>query len=166
MAFPTLVGDVLTNPATGERDFPFRSWAAAHSFVYPESAEGFFCQCGSAAEAFFARPFVWTFLGEIKYPKVNLAVTKEFTFELQARAASYWVDAVVGDGHSSLAIEIDGVAYHHRSQEQIAGDYLRQRLIVLLGHTVIRFTAQEVFTSGKECWRQVFEILKSRRSRA
>jgi very-short-patch-repair endonuclease len=162
MAFPTMIGEVLLDP-TGERAFPFRSWAAKTGFVYPESAESFYCQCGSAAEAFFVRAFIAHHFGEgIKYPKVNLAVADALTFELQARCANYSIDALVGDGKSSLAIEIDGVAYHHRSQDQIADDCLRQRRIVLKGHTVIRFTAREVFRGAPECWRQVMEILAAR----
>lgn len=163
MAFPTLVGEVLLSPETGARVFPFRSWAAENGFAYPESAEPFFCQCGSAAEAYFARPFIAAFMGELQYPKVNVAASHGISFELQARCAGYWIDALICNGRFSLAVEIDGHAFHHRTQEQVANDYLRQRRIVLVGHTVVRFTAQEVFSDANECWRQVFEILASRR---
>ena len=82
---------------------------------------------------------------------------------LQVRCAGFRIDAVVSDATTQLAVEIDGMAFHHRTKEQVAADYLRQRRIVVKGYTVIRFTAQEVFGDAAECWRQVRAILAARR---
>lgn len=155
--FPTLIGEVIPGALDGLPSFPFRSWAIANRFHYPLDAGQFLSQCGSAAEAFFARPF--TSRPDVQYPRQRVATDGELTFELQVRCASYWIDAVVSDTRKTLAIEIDGMAFHNRTRDQVAADYLRQRRIVLKGYTVIRFTAQEVFHDPDECWRQVESIL-------
>jgi very-short-patch-repair endonuclease len=158
--FPMLAADVIP-AALGDRpSFPFRSWAAANRFIYPEHATEFLTNCGSAAEAFFARPFVMR--PTVAYPGVKSATADGLTLELQVRAANYWVDAVVSDRNFALAVEIDGATHHHWKQEQIAADYIRQRRIVLVGHTAIRFTAQEAFSNPSECWKQIEAILAKR----
>lgn len=129
-----MVGEVLAGMGDG-RSFPFAVWARSARFKYPPG---------------------------VTYPGVTTARADGLTLELQVRAANYWVDAVVADSRSSLAIEIDGIAFHHRSKEQIAADYIRQRRIVLVGHTVIRFTAQEALGNPNECWRQIGAILAKR----
>lgn len=163
MNFPVLIGEVIPAAlgAKDERFFPLRAWALCARFEYPIEAEGFLGRCGSAAEAFFARPF--TLRPDVEYPRGKLAVAGLYSLELQVPCAGYRIDAVLNDSSTSLAIEIDGMAFHSRSKEQVANDYLRQRRIVLKGHTVIRFTAREVFQSPEECWRQVEAILAARR---
>jgi len=54
------------------------------------------------------------------------------------------------------------MGFHHMKAEQVAADYVRERRLVLVGCTVIRFTAQEVFSNPHECWRQVDAILEAR----
>lgn len=162
-SFPTHIADVVEDVVGGGRPhFPFRSWAAANRFEYKPESLPFLQHCGSAAEAFFARPFTIRIGAE--FPKERVAVVDSHRLQLQVRAGLYYVDAVVSDGKTSLAIEIDGVAFHRWTQEQVAQDYLRQRRLVLLGHTVVRFTAREAFTDPNECWRQVYAILAKRRN--
>jgi REase_MTES_1575 len=165
-AFPTLVGEVVRAEYQQDieslRAFPFASWAANNSFVYDSAALPLFRRCGSAAEAFFLRPFT-------RRPGFGVegqaGVAPPLTLRLQVPCGQYLIDAVVTDGRSAIAIEVDGIAFHHRSGEQLAADYLRQRRMVLRGHTVIRFTAPEVFRNAVECWRQVDAILTARRAR-
>jgi very-short-patch-repair endonuclease len=132
-------------------DFPFESWASANRFDYPADALSLLRLCGSAAEAYFVRAYttrVWA------GPRPALT--------LQVPCAGYRIDCVVRDDRGALAIEIDGMGFHHRSREQVADDYLRERRIVAKGYTVIRFTAQEAFRDAEECWRQVAVILAAR----
>lgn len=132
-------------------DFPFVSWASANRFTYPAEAEPSLRVCGSAAEAYFVRAFFTrTWSGE--RPALSL----------QVPCLGFRIDVVVTDARGALAIEIDGMAFHHRSREQVAADYLRERRIVARGYTVIRFTAPEVFGNADECWRQVEVILAAR----
>ena len=161
MSFPTLVGEVIPSAIDGlPLPFPFKAWATHNRFAYPLDAGQFLTHCGSAAEAFFARPF--TQRANVAYPRDNVAVSGRLTLELQVRCAAYSIDAVVATQRESLAIEIDGMAWHHMSRDQVRADYLRERRLVLKGHTVIRFTAQEVFAGPDECWRQVEAIFASR----
>lgn len=132
-------------------DFPFESWASANRFIYPAEALDQLRLCGSAAEAFFVRAY---HTREWSGVRPSLA--------LQVPCLGFRIDAVVQDAKGGLAIEIDGMAFHHRSREQAASDYLRQRRIVARGYTVIRFTAQEVFADADECWRQIDVILAAR----
>jgi very-short-patch-repair endonuclease len=163
MRFPELLGAILPlGFYSDDRLFPFQAWAEANRFEYPIEAQPFLTKCKSAAEAFFARPF--TFRDGIEYPRENVAIAGDHVLELQVPCAGYWIDAVISDYKTSLAIEIDGAAFHHRTKEQIAADYLRQRRIVLKKYTVVRFTAREVFADSEECWRQIEAILAARRS--
>lgn len=163
---PSLVGDVLTGlydvsdyRRVRKSTFPFTSWAAANRFDFSDEAAGFLANCGSAAEAFFARGFLKR---EGVQCRDNRAFTPDRTLELQVRASGYYIDAVVSSDTLSLAVEIDGMGFHHRSKEQVAADYIRERRLVLKGYTVIRFTAQEVFSGPAECWRQIEAILTAR----
>lgn len=155
---PTLVGDSLNGFFEGCGPFPFRTWAARNGFQFDSAAASFFARCGSAAEAYFARPF-------IARPGIRFegraAIHRNVRLELQVPIAKYRADAVVSMDRFRLAIEVDGMAFHQRSAEQVAADYLRQRRIVCAGHTVIRFTASEVFGNPEECWRQIDLILEA-----
>lgn len=161
MSFPTLVGEIMH--AENAAPFPFREWAIANRFQYPLDAEPLLAQCGSAAELFFARPF--TTRPSVVYVSNGdrlMAMSGGLVLDLQVRCANYLIDAVVSNDEMHLAIEIDGMAFHHRTREQVAADYLRERRLVLKGNTVIRFTAQEVFSGPEECWRQVRAIFAAR----
>lgn len=158
---PSLIGEVLAGMDGSHRPFfPFVEWAKANSFKYPPAAKELLRNCGSAAEAFFAQPF--TLREGVEYCD-RRAFTKDWMLELQLPCARYYIDAAVSHGKMSLAIEIDGMGFHHKSKQQVAADYLRERRIVQQGYTVIRFTAQEVFSDPAECWRQVEAIFTARR---
>ncbi len=158
--FPDLIGNVIADSMTEERRFPFHAWARSTGFTYPPAAKDFLAYSGSAVEAYFARAFATR-------PGVEFcdhrAFTKDHMLELQVPCGAYRIDAKVCDGTTCLAIEIDGIGFHHKSKEKVAADYVRQRRIVLKGYVVIRFTAQEILTNPDECWRQVEAILAARR---
>lgn len=159
MSFPVLAGEILAQAGYA---FPFRAWASANRFTYPPTAAGFLGRTGSAAEAFFLRPF--TLREGVTYPALGRAVVGSLEVRVQVPCTTYRIDAVVLEGNFRLAIEIDGMAFHQSTQEQVAADYLRERRMVLKGYTVIRFTAQEVFRDADDCWRQVEAILAARRA--
>lgn len=157
---PVLLGEALRG-ALGDKQgalFPFRSWAKSVRFEFPNDAGGFLQTCGSAAEAYFARPFA-------SRPRVTFDGSKathgKDTLELQVPVGRYRLDAVVCRSDFRLGVEIDGMQWHHRTAQQVAADYLRQRRIVCSGLTVIRFTAQEAFKDAGECWRQIDAILEA-----
>jgi very-short-patch-repair endonuclease len=156
---PQRLGEISFLGSDDAPQFYFALWAANNLFTYPEAARDFLSHCGSAAEAFFARPFT------LQFPAAEKKVATApggYRMELQVACAGYWLDALVSDPWSSLAIEIDGAAWHYMSKERWAADYARQRRIVLKGHTVVRFTAQEAFADPDECWRQIEIILAAR----
>lgn len=141
--------------------FPFASWARGNAYPYQKAWLPFLERCGSAAEVFFLRPFLERAGIVVDGNKVTLG---SITVALQHQVKGYKADVLVTEGSYQLAIEVDGMAFHHRSREQVAADYLRQRRIVARGYTVIRFTAPEVFKDAGECWRQVDAILAARRA--
>lgn len=159
--FPELIGNMVGEAITGRPHFAFEAWAAASRFEYPTVAAPFLAKCGSAAEAFFMRPFCYR--PGVEFEE-GLATDGTFDVNLQVRAANYWIDAVLSDSCSRLAIEIDGMAFHRQTKEQVAADYLRQRRILLKGYAVARFTAREAFSTPDECWRQLEAIMNSRRN--
>jgi very-short-patch-repair endonuclease len=161
---PQRVGEIAFLGSEDAPQFYFTTWAANHAFEYPLAAKDFLSNCGSAAEAFFARPFTRRVGVQFLADSPKTALADCYQMELQVHCAGYWIDAVVSDGRSSLAIEIDGGMWHYMSREKWAADYARQRRIVLKGHTVVRFTAIEVFKDPEECWRQIEIILAARAS--
>lgn len=50
----------------------------------------------------------------------------------------------------NFVIEIDGYEYH-KTKEQREHDYKRERYLLNMGYTVIRFTGTEIFLSCREC---------------
>lgn len=173
-AEPTIARDALLSAVAGDRNvFPFQSWAVNNRFDYPPAAGQFFCQCESAAEAFFVRPFTQRqgveFREEARKPGDTaansiavVATLGDVEVALQVRCALFRLDVVARRGAFQLAIEVDGMTHHRLTDEQIAADYIRQRRIVALGYTVVRFTAREAFANADECWRQIDAILASR----
>lgn len=163
-AIPTLAGEITGRAAMKAADgkemrdrFPFISWAVDAAFRYPKPAESFLCQCESAPEAFFAREFAAR--GGVVYRDGAAVYTDGTQVRLQVRRGFMRIDAVVTRGPAMLAVEIDGMSFHARKYDQVAADYLRERRLLALGYTVVRFTAQEVFADAAECWRQVDAIL-------
>ena len=75
----------------------------------------------------------------------------------------YRVDVAVKRDQTMLAMEIDGLEFHGRTQAQFARDYLRARRLLLAGYIVIRFTATEAMSQPRQCWRDVFAVLRARR---
>lgn len=162
--FPTLMSDLVSYDNNGDPDFPFVSWAASQGFKYPEKAQAFLKWTGSAAEAFFVRAFCHRPGFFIDSGLDRQGVSGGLGLELQMPIGRYRVDCVLSDVDFSLCIEIDGLSFHRMKAEQVAADYLRQRRLVLQGHTVIRFTADEAIHETAECWRQVDAIMKARRA--
>lgn len=160
---PTRVGEINGFDIEDSSRFPFQSWADMHRFKYPEAATPFLSCVGSAAEAFFIRPFTLRAGFTISPDDRSVATAGGLIVGLQLKCRRYYIDAAITDGLTKLAVEIDGIAWHHWTKEQVAKDYLRERRIVLEGYTVIRFTAQEVFKDADECWRQISAILSNRK---
>lgn len=167
---PTIAREALISWANPQRAFAFQSWAMANHFIYPAESLGFFCQCGSAAEAFFVRPFVLrvgvSFESAPDGTPPWVASVGELRVSLQVPCALYRLDVVVQRAAFRLAVEVDGLTYHRQTAEQIAADYIRQRRIVVSGYTVARFTAQEAFSDPDECWRQIDLIVAAHTSQA
>lgn len=162
--FPTRLDEVVPGVLSGRPNMPFVSWAAHNRFEYPAAAVELFKLCGSAAEAFFLRPFAHR--EGFTIVENGVATAGGVRVQLQAPCYGFRIDFAVSDAHSRLAVEIDGMAFHHRTKEQVAADYLRQRRISVKGYAVIRFTAAEVFGDAEECWRQLDAILAARRKGA
>lgn len=156
-SFPTSIGEMISGLGN-ERFFPFESWAADARFPYPKDALPFLRGCGSAAEAFFVGEFVRR--PGVRFQNALVALGSD-EVRLQVPVWKYRADVVVSRGRFKLACEIDGMAFHHRSADAVAADYLRQRRITCAGYTVVRFTAKEVFAGAVECWRQVDAILEA-----
>lgn len=160
-SFPTLMSEVVPDVMGERRCLAFQSWAAHNRFLFLADALPLYKVCGSAAEAYFLRPFTerddFVMDGEVA------AIAGGIRVELQAKCFNFRIDFAVSDDRTRLAVEIDGMAFHHRTKEQVAADYLRQRRISAGGYAVIRYTAHEAFTDAPECWRQMDAILAARR---
>lgn len=159
--FPSPVGAVLQNMDVGLKDrFPFFWWAAGAKFDYPAGAKHLFAKCGSAAEAFFFRPFT-----EMDGASFTATSAKTPSLELipQLVVGKHRVDFALHGASVRFAIEIDGLSFHQRTAAQVEADYIRARRVIALGYTVVRFTAGEAFGDAIECWKQLDAIICNRR---
>jgi very-short-patch-repair endonuclease len=142
--------------------FDFHAWAARERFEYPADAGAVLDRVGSPAEAHFVReafqlPGTW-FDGE------QVIYLQGAAIRVQVPCGPYSIDAVVERDGTRLAIEIDGLAYHGRTQAQFEADYRRERYVLTSGYVVIRFTASETLSNPRACWRSTFRLLRVRRS--
>jgi very-short-patch-repair endonuclease len=157
------VGDIelslgLTDPIKLTERLPFVSWASSVGFTYPSRAARMLARTGSAAEAYFIRELFEyddTYCDGDGYAHVD-----DVTVAVQVPCSCYRIDATAEQDGWRLAIEVDGLAFHHRTQEQVAADYARQRRILCAGYIVARFTAKEAIRKPAECWPDVFDILR------
>jgi very-short-patch-repair endonuclease len=74
--------------------------------------------------------------------------------------ASYRIDILVGGAGWKLAIECDGHDFHDRTKQQAAYDRARDRELVLLGVTTIRFTGSEITHSAERCADEAIRVLE------
>lgn len=126
----------------------------------PEHIHPVLLNCGSAAELNFVGEFAMRDgCGVLDHRALRCGATD---VRLQHRVNGYRVDLMAERKGFMLAIEVDGMGWHHMTPEQVAADYLRERRLVLVGCSVVRFTAAEVFRDRQECWRQVDAILEAR----
>ena len=139
------------------KPFPFRSWAVAEGFDYPEGARLVLAHTQSAAEAFFVREFCRR--DGCVFGPGAAATADGVTIIVQYSVGRYLTDCFVRRGSAVVAVEIDGMEFHHRSPERVAKDYARQRAIVALGFPVVRFLAFEALKQPAMCWDEVDEIL-------
>lgn len=164
---PTLIGEITSDRASAEtRLIRVRGWIRKAGLPIPDDLLPAFAWCDSAAELLF----LWEFAkgGDVLWASDRMVYSEQLRVESQAAVGKYRVDAVVtrtGDPSEPpfrLGIEIDGMGFHHRTPEQVADDYVRQRRLVLCGLTVVRFTVHDVFKDAAECWRQIDAIMDRR----
>ena len=68
----------------------------------------------------------------------------------------------VQEKHVKFAIECDGHEFHEKTKEQVRRDRSRERDLMKLGYTVIRFSGSEIVESPDECALEVWEVVKVR----
>lgn len=157
---PTPVGAIVNEIDTGVDRFPFFWWAVGAKFEYPEAARHLFARTGSAAEAFFLRAFATRPGATFDDCAVTVG---HVTCTPQASIDRYRVDFTVRCAELVLAVEVDGLHFHHRMESQIQSDYARARRIIAAGFPVVRFTAREVFDDSHACWLELDSIIDGSR---
>jgi very-short-patch-repair endonuclease len=159
---PKYPGVPIANDDPGVK-FPFYSWATQQGWRLPDGSRGFCSRLESAAEGMFVWPFITrpgvVFTGETATDANGTELRLQVTHGLLR------IDAVVENKKkrdARLAIEIDGMEWHHARWDQVDKDYLRQRRITALGYCVVRFTSRDVFHNSSDCWKQIDAILDRR----
>ena len=79
----------------------------------------------------------------------------------QVQIGPYLVDFVFMD---EIIVEIDGHEAH-KTKEQRAYDYKRERYLLKEGYTVARFMGTEVFLNADECGREMIRVYDARLTR-
>ncbi len=141
--------------------FDLDRWSKAARFGIPDHARALLERVASPAEAFVVRELL-----DLPGALFDGGETVRFrgaAIALQVPCRGYRVDVAVKRDQTMLAMEIDGLEFHGRTQAQFARDYLRARRLLLAGYIVIRFTATEAMSQPRQCWRDVFAVLRARR---
>lgn len=85
-------------------------------------------------------------------------LTDEYRLVPQVTVRNYRLDFLV-EG-SKIAVECDGYD-HHKTKEQMANDYKRERYLISQGYTVIRFTGSEINKNPDGCAEELLELIKT-----
>jgi very-short-patch-repair endonuclease len=143
------------------QSFDLDRWSRAARFRIPEHARPLLERVASPAEACVVRELLD--LPGALYDGGRTVRFRGAAIVLQVPCRGYRVDVAVKRDQTMLAMEIDGLAFHGLTQAQFARDYLRTRRLLLAGYIVIRFTATEAMSQPRQCWRDVFSVLRARR---
>lgn len=73
---------------------------------------------------------------------------------------SYRIDILIEAETWRLAIECDGFDFHDRTKQQAAYDRARDRELILIGITTIRFTGSEIVHSAERCAEEAIRVLE------
>ena len=124
-----------------------------------------FSQCESVAEQMFLLGMVVpssqrrVVLAPPALPLVIAADGRCLELDAQSPAAGRRLDFVLrGSSGRRVAIEVDGFAYHERTQEQAEADRSRDRELLAIGIVTLRFMAKAVFADPTKCADEAFAI--------
>lgn len=85
--------------------------------------------------------------------------------QIVVRDKKYRVDFVLSvtssEQSKEYVVECDGHNFHEKTKEQAARDRERERRLMSLGYTVIRFTGSEIWKDPSKCVRQLMDIVNS-----
>lgn len=87
-----------------------------------------------------------------------IRTTGKYELEPQYSVGEYHADFLVRD--TDILIECDGYDYH-KTKEQIALDYERERFFVKSGYRVIRFTGTEINNDPEQCCREIIDVIEA-----
>lgn len=76
---------------------------------------------------------------------------------------AYRVDFLLGTYGSTaiMAIECDGHDWHERTKQQASSDRARDRALLRMGVTTIRFTGSDIYHRANDCAAEVFSTYRS-----
>jgi very-short-patch-repair endonuclease len=78
---------------------------------------------------------------------------------VQLCVLDYRIDIALTRGTARVAVEVDGMEFHERTQAQAEHDRARDRRLKLLGWDTLRYTGSQVNRDPGGCAQEVFEIL-------
>jgi very-short-patch-repair endonuclease len=119
-----------------------RDWA-------PDEHRYRYCRKGGSGAAELTR--VYTQVHRQWVPDRHLVVLCQPKILHTRYIADFAVIANSGSGPALCVIECDGHDYHERTKEQARHDRKRDRELLMLGVTTVRFTGSEIFTDGANC---------------
>lgn len=129
-------------------------------FEIPDRAQSFIQRVESAAETYVVRELFR--IPGVLYDGGTVVHYHGAAIRLQVPPSVCRLDLVVQFEQTRLAVEIDGLEHHGLTQSQFARDYQRARRLMIGGYVVVRFTASEAMAQPRQCWRDVFAILRVR----
>lgn len=80
--------------------------------------------------------------------------------EVRAAGQTYRIDIAMGKGPLRLAVEVDGWAYHHVTDEQQRRDAAKDRALRAAGWEVLRIDAWRIFKAPGDCVSEICSRLQ------
>lgn len=87
-----------------------------------------------------------------------IRTTGKYKLEPQYAVGKYHADFLVWD--TDILVECDGYDYH-KTREQMASDYERERFFTMNGYRVIRFTGTEINNDPERCCREIIDVIEA-----
>jgi len=152
------IGEILADGHYQRIPLPIRitkvtGWLRRMGVDLPGAFAPLLARCESGPEA----RFLWEFCTRpgVRLPCDELVGVPPLAVFPQYRWTRYRLDFYLDDGRRTLGVEIDGLAFHNTTADQVAADYARQRAIVAGLCPVMRFTAREATGDPAGCWSEI-----------
>jgi very-short-patch-repair endonuclease len=90
---------------------------------------------------------------------LNIFPQMDITCGKKIYRVDFEINTIVNGKEKSVVIECDGHEFHEKTKQQAIKNRQRERDLIKIGYTVVRFTGSEIFNNLYKCINEIREIL-------